>query len=262
MTTAIMTAASAMAAAVAAAAELVSQGGMTHFGSCVKVTCNEDKEQCSVTSDSEKADNDDSEGETEGDAVKRLSRSRERNREHARRTRLRKKVQLDALQQKVKMLEAEARILCQTIEECSIASILVGLSTNTSQQVVVDCLLDCSESKKAPAKFLSGKRKRFVSEDTVETVPQPLKLMIDGEATFIGGGKTHINWKSGIYCDDVGAHHQLTQDQLECLRYVASIHKSSSCEISLNFFPLCIRTAHMSPNNINSDASETECTPR
>ena len=155
MTTATMTAASAMAAAVAAAAELVSQGGMTHFGSCVKVTCNEDKEQCSVTSDSEKADNDDSEGETEGDAVKRLSRSRERNREHARRTRLRKKVQLDALQQKVKMLEAEARILCQTIEECSIASILVGLSTNTSQQVVVECLLDCSESKKPPTKYLS-----------------------------------------------------------------------------------------------------------
>jgi hypothetical protein len=215
-----LTAEAAMEAAVAAAAELASQGGMELFHSATKAhttTMCEEKEHFSVSSDSDKADNDDcSEGEE--DAVARLSRSRERNREHARRTRQRKKAQLELLQVKVKGLEAESRVLRQSIEDCSIASILVGLSTNSSHPDVVGCLLDCSETKKASAKIISGKRKRFVSEDAVERVPQPLKLTIDGEVTFIGGGKTHINWKSGVYCDDVGVQRQLTQDQLESLR--------------------------------------------
>lgn len=217
-----ITAEAAMAAAIVAAAELASQGGLSLFASKATRPTNwplgDSKDHCSVTSDSEKADNDDSEGEE--DAEKRLSRSRERNREHARRTRLRKKAQLDALQQKVNVLEAEARVLKQSIEECSIASILVGLSTNSYQQAVVECLLDSSETKKISTKALSGKRKRFVSEDVVERVPKPLKLVIDGEVTFIGGGKTHVNWKSGAYCDDAGVQRQLTQDQLESLRYV------------------------------------------
>jgi len=227
-----LTAESAMAAAIAAAAELASQGGMSLFESkgtfaeeqAISTVSpessnsgGEEREHFSVTSDSEKAYNDDSEGEE--DAEKRLTRSRERNREHARRTRLRKKAHFDALQQKVKCLEAESRVLRQSIEECSIASILVGLSTNSNQHKVVDSFLDCSETKKLPTKYLSGKRKRFFSDsDTVERVPQPLKLIINGKTTFIGGGKTHINWKSGVYCDDVGVQRQLTQDQLESLR--------------------------------------------
>jgi hypothetical protein len=214
ITAAPLTAEAAMEAAIAAAAELASQGGMElfHFATKARTTM-------SVSSDdSEKADNDDcSEGEE--DAVARLSRSRERNREHARRTRQRKKAQLELLQDKVKVLEAESRVLRQSIEDCSIANILMGLSTNSSQPDVVGSLLDCSETKKASAKIISGKRKRFaVSDDSVERVPQPLKLTIDGEVTFIGGGKTHINWKTGVYCDDVGFQRQLTQDQLESLR--------------------------------------------
>ena len=55
--------------------------------------------------------------ESEEDAAKRLARSRERNREHARRTRLRKKAQLEHLQQKVRALETEKKGLKQKIEE-------------------------------------------------------------------------------------------------------------------------------------------------
>lgn len=54
----------------------------------------------------------------------------------------------------------------------------------------------------------------------LEVEAKPLKLDIEGQTTLIGAGKTHINWKSGVYCDDSGSKRQLTQDQLESLRYV------------------------------------------
>lgn len=98
-----------------------------------------------------------------------------------------------------------------------------------------------------------GKRKRFVSDasesdiaasatdaddcsspssaatgnnnDTTTTaaaaVSFPLKLEINGRIVLIGGdGRTHINWKTGIYTDDNGIRSQLTKQQLESLRYV------------------------------------------
>lgn len=157
----------------------------------------------------------------EEDAEKRLARSRERNREHARRTRLRKKAQLEALQQKVTQLEEEGRVLKQSIEECSIASILVGLSSG-SQHATTDSLLDLGKTTPvAPKVTRVGKRKRFVVDNgDTEKVPQPLMLNVDGKMTMIGGGKTHINWKSGVYCDEHGMQRQLTPTQLESLRYV------------------------------------------
>lgn len=165
------------------------------------------------------------EAESEEDAEKRLARSRERNREHARRTRLRKKAQLAALQSKVKGLEAEHRVLKQSIEECSIASILVGLTSETQQDAVANLLDNAStqEENDSAAKvslLTGGKRKRFISLDNnTERASLPLKLMIDGKATLIGGGcKSHINWKSGIYSDENGFQRQLTPDQLESLR--------------------------------------------
>lgn len=165
----------------------------------------------------------------EEDAEKRLARSRERNREHARRTRLRKKAQLEALQAKVTQLEDEGRVLKQSIEECSIASILVGLSSG-NQHTATDSLLSdgISESKPiAPIVTRVGKRKRFVVEnDDAERVPQPLKVNIEGKMTLIGGGKTHINWKSGVYSDEHGVQRQLTPEQLESLRYVVLYYES------------------------------------
>ena len=48
--------------------------------------------------------------------AQRILKSRERNREHARRTRLRKKAQMQDLQQRVKILEDERKTLMQSIE--------------------------------------------------------------------------------------------------------------------------------------------------
>merc|ERR1711957_982527 len=50
------------------------------------------------------------------DSEERLAKSRDRNRQHARRTRLRKKQQLESLQKTVKELQEENKLLKQTIE--------------------------------------------------------------------------------------------------------------------------------------------------
>ena len=117
----------AMAAAVAAAAELAKNGGMSLYpaenggqqtGESPPKRFKTDalsKEKIEKASSNDTphlalrsvaATNggleEDTEEEGEEDAEKRLARSRERNREHARRTRLRKKAQLEALQSKVK----------------------------------------------------------------------------------------------------------------------------------------------------------------
>lgn len=163
--------------------------------------------------------------EEDDDSAKRLARSRERNREHARRTRLRKKAQLEALQSKVKGLEAERQVLKQQIEECSIASILLGLSTGDQDETTQN-LLD-SNATKTDAKatkvalLAGGKRKRFVSNaiGAKSSTQQTLKVKIDGKTLLIGGGsKSHVNWKTGVFFDEDGSQKQLTPDQLEDLR--------------------------------------------
>lgn len=168
--------------------------------------------------------------ESEEDAAKRLARSRERNREHARRTRLRKKAQLEALQSKVRDLEAEKKALKQKVEECSIASILINLAEPSPEEEQKDettSLLDATIQRQENqhlsdariSLLTAGKRKRFASVDTSEEnkVPQTLKLQIDGQTTLIGP-KSHINWKSGVYSDENGSQRQLTLEQLEGLR--------------------------------------------
>lgn len=59
----------------------------------------------------------------------RLQRSRERNREHARRTRLRKKAQLQALKVRVAGLQSEQHQLKQGLEDCVTAKLLLDLSS-------------------------------------------------------------------------------------------------------------------------------------
>jgi len=164
----------------------------------------------------------------EEDAEKRLARSRERNREHARRTRLRKKAQLEALQETVKGLEGERQALKQQIEECSIASILLGLSSGEQDETTQDLLDSTPKSDVKASKvalLAGGKRKRFVSDalgadGTYVKQTKPLKLKINGKMTVIGGGngKSHINWKTGAFVDDSGEQQQLTAEQLETLR--------------------------------------------
>jgi len=162
----------------------------------------------------------------EEEAGRRLARSRERNREHARRTRLRKKAQLETLQSKVKGLEAERQVLKQKIEECSIASILLGLSggegsSSAALQARKDGAMaqtlpestnsgngggnsagDISTGMSVATKLIQaagGKRKRFVSDVALRGSEggdkphhqsgrsRPLTLEIDGKTTVIGG---------------------------------------------------------------------------
>jgi len=159
--------------------------------------------------------------EEEEDAEERLARSRDRNREHARRTRLRKKAQLQSLQNRVKELENESRLLRQTLEECSIASILLGLSGNNKDNDDLLGINSCLTRTSKDRKFftMNGKRKRFLSDEG-DIGPQPMKLVIKGQTTLVGGGggKAHINWKTGVYLDEHGDQQQLSPDELDTLR--------------------------------------------
>lgn len=179
----------------------------------------DDEHDDEVVSDED--DNDDSE--------RRVARSRERNREHARRTRLRKKAQLEALQLKVQKLQAESKVLQQKLEECHIASILVGLSSGSQDSLIQELVAKANECQDKGVVQLVGKRKRFVvtngdGTDMEETgneasnKTQPLQIRIDGKLTRIGGGRTHINWKSGVYSDEEGTQRKLSREQLESLR--------------------------------------------
>jgi len=105
----------------------------------------------------------------EEDEDDRRHRNRERNKEHARKTRVRKKEQLQALKARVNELEEEGRRLKQSIQECSVASILLGLSSGTTggtdeQGDKNVSSVDSSQSNFA-ACLAGGKRKRFMSLD-------------------------------------------------------------------------------------------------
>ena len=154
----------------------------------------------------------------------RRCRNRERNKEHARKTRKRKKEQLQALKLRVNELEEEGRRLKQNIRECSVASILIGLSSGSSGVSVEN--EEILSSSSAPTSFgsslTSGKRKRFLSLDGADQNPQPMELNIKGQITLVGGpgneGKTQMNWKTGVYIDEKGKQQQLTPSELEALR--------------------------------------------
>eukprot|EP00584_Thalassiosira_punctigera_P021229 CAMPEP_0172553004 /NCGR_PEP_ID=MMETSP1067-20121228/47784_1 /TAXON_ID=265564 ORGANISM="Thalassiosira punctigera, Strain Tpunct2005C2" /NCGR_SAMPLE_ID=MMETSP1067 /ASSEMBLY_ACC=CAM_ASM_000444 /LENGTH=264 /DNA_ID=CAMNT_0013341095 /DNA_START=230 /DNA_END=1024 /DNA_ORIENTATION=- len=162
----------------------------------------------------------------EEDEDDRRHRNRERNKEHARKTRVRKKEQLQALKARVNELEEEGRRLKQSIQECSVASILLGLSSGTTggtdeQGDKNVSSVDSSQSNFA-ACLAGGKRKRFMSLDGEDPKPPPMELNIKGQITLVGGpgneGKAQVNWKTGVYLDDKGMRQQLTKSELEALR--------------------------------------------
>jgi len=155
--------------------------------------------------------------ENEEDAEERLARGRERNREHARRTRLRKKAQLQSLQAKVKELEAENLVLQQSAEECSVASILLGMSYGESISPVIgsDEVNNCKIEASKVSNCLQPKKRKRAGSDC----DYALTININGVDTVIGGnGKSHINWKTGVYTDENGILKQLTRQELEVLR--------------------------------------------
>ncbi len=182
-------------------------------------------------------ENDGMSGNEEEDAKRRMARSRERNREHARRTRRRKKAQLEALQSKVQDLQAANKTLKQSLEECRIASILVGFSVSDGddRDAAIQSLLKEAneiEGKEIFKRLMGGKRTRFVSDASDianagvatsvvsgNSVSVPLKIEINGQTAIIGGdGKSHLNWKTGVYTDENGVRSLLTNQQLESLR--------------------------------------------
>ncbi|GMH51972.1 hypothetical protein TrST_g8234 [Triparma strigata] len=60
--------------------------------------------------------------------VERVQRSRERNREHARKTRMRKKEQLRGLQQRIKSLKDESAFLRAALQDCATAACLLNIN--------------------------------------------------------------------------------------------------------------------------------------
>ena len=151
----------------------------------------------------------------------------------ARKTRVRKKEHLQSLKNRVCELENEGRQLRQSIQECSVASILLGLSGSSSSAVTPS--IDSSSSSAAStsssrttnfgACLAGGKRKRFESIDGEDDVVPPMELNIKGTICLVGGnndggGKSQINWKTGVYLDVKGRPQQLSKSELEELRYV------------------------------------------
>jgi hypothetical protein len=113
-------------------------------------------------------------------------------------------------------------VLKQSLEECSIASILVGLASGETHTIAQSLVNEATVVEEQDVlRIDGGKRKRFVS-DVSDRIPQALKINIDGQNTLIGGGRTHINWKTGVYTDENGNKRQLNHDHLESLRYVSS----------------------------------------
>jgi hypothetical protein len=176
--------------------------------------------------------------------------------------------------------------LRQSIEECSIAGILLGLhqtgtegkedddgndETSESTQTLlenVNSTKDASANSTSSTKvalLANGKRKRFLEqdEDTPEAFKQPslpIKLVIDGKTALVGGGKSHINWKTGIYIDHAGLHSKLTPGQLENLRYV--VYKTRPRNVGLNFFLTLLKYSHNLSRSLFTVANATACTPR
>ena len=100
----------------------------------------------------------------------------------------------------MKGLQAESCVLKQSLEECNIASISVGLSSSGQDQLVQMLLKEASikVEENDINKVAMGKRKHFVldlSEKQVETS----QANIDGCMTLSLYGRTHINWKTGVY---------------------------------------------------------------
>ena len=165
----------------------------------------------------------------EEDEDERRCKTRERNKEHARKTRARKKEQLQTLRARMNQLEAESRLLKQSIQECGVASILLGLSgldgstcsSSGDNSEILSATSESLDSHSLQPPLYGCKRTRFLSLDEEEPTPQ-MELKIKGQVTLVGGtgkeGKTQINWKTGVYIDENCKLQQLTKYELETLR--------------------------------------------
>jgi len=157
-------------------------------------------------------------------AAEKIALSRARNREHARRTRLRKKAQMQELQAMVRSLEEEKRALKQKVEENNIANILLGLGGSSSTgSTLPDGEVSVPEHENLDSSVLltcgTGGRRRFPTSGAPSSASFPLTVNIDGrDVTVLGVKGTHVNWKTGVYRDEKGNTRTFTAAQLQSLR--------------------------------------------
>jgi hypothetical protein len=117
---------------------------------------------------------------------------------------------LHDLRLRIERLEAEKKVLRQSVEECSIASILLGLSGNSLDED--DDIV--ARSVEVGASVPLNERKCVITLDSSELV-----IKVNGVDTVVSGnGKAHVNWRTGVYTDDKGVQHHLSPTELALLR--------------------------------------------
>lgn len=164
--------------------------------------------------DSDASDDSDMKGEDNINLEDKVARSRERNRVHARRTRLRKKAHMTALQTRMEELKDEADRLKEALLDCQTANILVDISSagcqrHALQQVeLVD--LNLSDDLAAAFTVTGGKKLRIKlpqtnGGDALHPSTPPNKM-------------STINWKGGYALDADGQRRPMSAKELDDLR--------------------------------------------
>ena len=178
----------------------------------------------------------------------RLQRSRERNREHARRTRQRKKAQLQTLQSRVQELQDEGARLEAALQDCSTANILLGLSNPAIARPVAaafarervtnsDLAAAMNETEDEPSSPRSAFGERDDDEHTVRAVSRSTSAASDrfadnqdasssdgadepcvASAKGALGAKPTIHWKNGYTLDGDGRRRDLSPGELDQMR--------------------------------------------
>ena len=178
----------------------------------------------------------------------RLQRSRERNREHARRTRQRKKAQLQTLQSRVQELQDEGARLEAALQDCSTANILLGLSNPAIARPVAaafarervtnsDLAAAMNETEDEPSSPRSAIGERDDYEHTVHAVSRSTSAASDrfadnqdasssdgadepcvASAKGALGAKPTIHWKNGYTLDGDGRRRDLSPGELDQMR--------------------------------------------
>ena len=160
----------------------------------------------------------------------RLRRSRERNREHARRTRQRKKAQLQTLQSRVAELQEEGRRLEEAFKDCSTANILLGLNNPAMARTVSDLFKsredaslreamgdnasDGEGSPRVRPVSPTSSKSSLDDPDLERSASALTQISADDEPV----NKPTIHWKSGYALDSRGARKDLTPAELDKMR--------------------------------------------
>ena len=160
----------------------------------------------------------------------RLRRSRERNREHARRTRQRKKAQLQTLQSRVAELQEEGRRLEEAFKDCSTANILLGLNNPAMARTVSDLFKsredaslreamgdnasDGEGSPRVRPVSPSSSKSSLDDPDLERSASALTQISADDEPV----AKPTIHWKSGYALDSRGARKDLSPAELDKMR--------------------------------------------